>query len=217
MTKKNATPVVDATIVGNGLPEGFLTSKIEIMQAIAAGKEAYQQSRAWVHARASEVLYHAAQFGDADTLKALHDMVSKNDRASFISWVRKVSSYVTSEGKTRSWLKYTTEKGFQVLTHSEAHRKDKFTPAELLAKTPFFEVERAARVAVAKDLKALRAIESSIRDVKTIVSRFETYGVAPSAEVDEAIKTLKTFLVGQLPADEAPIQNAEDAGMERAA
>lgn len=206
MTKK--------TIETNGLPEGFLTSKIDIMTAIAAGKEAYQQSRVWLHARASEVLYHAAQFGDADTLKALHDMVSKNDRASFIAWVRKVATFTREDGKARSWLKYTTEKGFQVLTGTEAHRKDKFTPAELIARTPFFEVERAARIAVAKDLKAIRAIESSIRDVKTIVARFEAHGIAPSDDVDAAIKTLKIFLAAQLPADDV---TAEQAGMQIAA
>jgi len=174
----------------------FLTDLSEILKAIAAGKENYIATRQWVHLRACEGLFHAAQFGNAQALTALYSLVSNNDKASFKAWVMRVTTFLNAEGKERSWAKYSDDKGFQVKAgadHPEAVRKDVFTAEDLLASVPFYDTAKKTKQALNKSEAADKAIATSLDDLKTIVGRMEKYNVLATAEVNAALVTLQDF------------------------
>lgn len=192
----------------------FLVNEVEILKAISDGKDAYKQTRDWVHQRACEALYYAAQFGSARSITSLFEMVSKNDAASFKAWVMTHASFINEEGKSRSWLKYSQDKGFQVMSgkdYPETVRKDTFEPEDLLATIPFYDTSRAARVALAKDEAADKAIATSLDDLKTIAGRMGKYNIKATAEVNAALVLLQDFFkeiknINGTEVEEAPVK-----------
>ena len=193
----------------------FLTDLSEILKAIAAGKENYIATRQWVHLRACEGLFHAAQFGNAQALTALYSLVSTNDKASFKAWVMRVTTFLNSEGKERSWAKYSDDKGFQVKggnDHPVTVRVDQYTAEDLLATVPFYDTAKKTKQALNKSEAADKAIATSLDDLKTIVGRMEKYNVLATAEVNAALVTLQDFFkslaVKEEEIGEAPVANA---------
>ena len=174
----------------------FLVNEVEILKAISDGKDTYKQTRDWVHQRACEALYYAAQFGSARSITSLFEMVSKNDAASFKAWAMTHASFINEEGKSRSWLKYSQDKGFQVMSgkdYPETVRKDTFEPEDLLATVPFYDTARVARVALAKDEQYIKAISTSLDDLKTIVGRMDKHNIKATLDVNNAIAIVQDF------------------------
>lgn len=194
----------------------FLTDLNKILKEISNGKDNYLKNRSWVHQRACEAVYHAAQHGDPRALTPLFDLVSKNDKASFKSWALRMSSFTTDDGKARSWLKFTDEKGFQVMagpSYPEAVRKDAFTPEDIMASTPFYDISRPARQALEATEKRIAAIDATVDNLKTINTRMGRYDIRVPKEIDDALKLVREYFA-KLAAQEAstpstPVQTEE--------
>ena len=199
----------------------FLVNEVEILKAISDGKDTYKQTRDWVHQRACEALYYAAQFGSARSITSLFEMVSKNDGASFKAWVMTHASFINEEGKSRSWLKYSQDKGFQVMSGKEDYpetvRKDTFEPEDLLATVPFYDTARATRVALAKDEQYTKAISTSIDDLKTIVGRMEKHNIKATLEVNNAIAIVQEYFKALSEGKEIVDDIIEEAPVKKAA
>lgn len=174
----------------------FLTDLNKILKEISNGKDNYLKNRSWVHQRACEALYHAAQHGDPRALTPLFELVSKNDKASFKSWALRTSSFKNEKGDTRSWLKFTDEKGFQVMagpSYPEAVRKDVFTPEAMMADTPFYDTSRPVRQALEAEEKHAKAITATVDNLKTINTRMGRENIIVPPEVDAALKLVREY------------------------
>lgn len=174
----------------------FLTDLSAILKAISAGKENYLATRQWVHQRACEALYHAAQFGNAQALTSLYELVTNNDKASFKAWIFTHTAFKNKEDKTRNWVKYSDDKGFQVMSgpdYPEFVRKDTMTPEDLLATVAFYDTAKKVKQTLNKDEAATKAWNTSLDDLKTIAGRMEKYNWTATAEVNAALVTLQDF------------------------
>lgn len=174
----------------------FLTDLSAILKAIAAGKDNYLATRQWVHQRACEALFHAAQHGNAQAISSLYELVTNNDKASFKAWVFNHSSFKNSEDKTRNWIKFSDDKGFQVMSGADypvTVRVDVMTAEDLLATVPFYDTAKKTKIALNKSEAAEKAIATSLDDLKTIVGRMEKYNIKASIEVNDALVTLQDF------------------------
>lgn len=195
----------------------FLTDLAAILKAIAEGKANYLATRVWVHQRACEALYHAAEYGNAQALTSLFELVSKNDKASFKAWIMTHSSFKNSEDKSRNWVKFSEDKGFQVMSgpdYAPIVRVGVFTPEDLIATVPFYDTAKKEKQQLNKDEAARRAWDATSDDLKTIVGRMNKYNWKGTAELQAAIVLLQDWFI---PMEEIERQEAEAAKAKQAA
>lgn len=178
----------------------FRTDLTAILAAILAEKDRYQASRAELAQLACESFFHAAEHGNATALTAIFNMVSQNDKLSFKAWVLKGSEFTDKEtGKKRHFVKYDSDKGFQIITGVEQYRKGVFSIADVLAMTAFFDVAKAERAKLDDAEKLNKAIAASYDNLKTIAGRLEEHNIPLTQEQNDALVTLQQAFKALLP------------------